>query len=99
MTARSNVAGLLYSSARAIASSRYAWRTYVFLCDGHSGEVWSAAYQPSGVESDTYDVAFAEDHVEIRRCDNAIATTLEVVVSLEHDAEVRRVSITNLVHL
>ena len=28
-------------------------------CDGHSGAVWSAAYQPSGVEPDTYDVAFS----------------------------------------
>ena len=77
--------------ARAIA-----WGTYVFLRDGHSGAVWSAAYQPSGVEPDTYEVDFSEDHVEIRRRDGAIATTLEVVVSPEHDAEVRRVSITNL---
>ena len=39
---------------------------------------------------------FSEDHVEIRRRDGAIATTLEVVVSPEDDAEVRRVSISNL---
>jgi len=48
------------------------------------------------VNPDSYEVAFSEDHVEIRRRDGAIATTLEVVVSPEHDAEVRRVSITNL---
>ena len=77
-------------------STRDAWGTYVFLRDGHSGAVWSAAYQPSGVEPDTYEVVFSEDHVEIRRRDGTIATTLEVVVSPEHDAEVRRVSITNL---
>ena len=41
-------------------------------------------------------MAFSEDRVEIRRRDGAIATTLEIVVSPEHDAEVRRVSITNL---
>ena len=34
--------------------------------------------------------------MEIRRRDGAITTTLEVVVSPEDDAEVRRVSITNL---
>jgi cyclic beta-1,2-glucan synthetase len=76
--------------------TRDALGTYIFLRDRHSGAVWSAAYQPSGVEPDTYEVAFSEDHIEIRRRDGAIATTLEVVVSPEHDAEVRRVSVRNL---
>ena len=96
-------AGSGYSHWRDLAVTR--WRedrtrdacgTYVFLRDIHSGQVWSAGYQPSGVEPDSYEVAFSEDHVEIRRRDGTIATTLEVVVSPEHDAEVRRVSITNL---
>ena len=39
---------------------------------------------------------FPRIRVEIRRRDGAIATTFEVVVSPEHDAEVRRVSMTNL---
>jgi cyclic beta-1,2-glucan synthetase len=96
-------AGSGYSHWRDLAVTRWRedrtrddWGTYVFLRDGHSGQVWSAAYQPSGVEPDSYEVAFSEDHVEIRRRDGAIGTTLEVVVSPEHDAEVRRVSITNL---
>jgi cyclic beta-1,2-glucan synthetase len=96
-------AGSGYSRWRDLAVTRWredrtrdAWGTYIFLRDGHSGQVWSAAYQPSGVEPDTYEVVFSEDHIEIRRRDGAIATTLEVVVSPEHDAEVRRVSITNL---
>jgi cyclic beta-1,2-glucan synthetase len=54
--------------------------TYFFLRDGHSGQVWSAAYQPSGVEPDTYEVAFSEDHVEIRRRDGAIGTMLEIPI-------------------
>ena len=29
------------------------------------GEVWSAGYQPTGVEADDYDVAFSEDRAEI----------------------------------
>ena len=96
-------AGSGYSRWRDLAVRRWredrtrdAWGTYVFLRDGHSGAVWSAAYQPSGVAPDTYDVVFSEDHVEIQRRDGTIATTLEVVVSPEHDAEVRRVAITNL---
>jgi cyclic beta-1,2-glucan synthetase len=96
-------AGSGYSHWRDLAVTRWredrtrdSWGTYVFLRDGQSGQVWSAAYQPSGVEPDSYEVVFSEDHVEIRRRDGAIATTLEVVVSPERDAEVRRVSITNL---
>jgi cyclic beta-1,2-glucan synthetase len=95
-------AGSGYSLWRDLAVTRWredrtrdAWGTYFFLRDRSNGQVWSAGYQPSGVEPDAYEVAFSEDHVEIRRRDGAIATTLEVVVSPERDAEVRRVSITN----
>jgi cyclic beta-1,2-glucan synthetase len=96
-------AGSGYSHWRDLAVTRWredrtrdAWGTYFFLRDRQSGQVWSAAYQPSGVEPDTYEVTFSEDHVGIRRRDGAIGTMLEVVVSPENDAEVRRVSITNL---
>jgi cyclic beta-1,2-glucan synthetase len=72
------------------------WGNYVFLRDVQSGKVWSAGHQPSGAEADSYDVAFYEDRVEIRRRDGSISTMLEVVVSAESDAELRQVSITNL---
>ena len=58
--------------------------------------MWSAGYQPSGVEPDCYEVAFSEDRAEIARRDGTLTTTLEVAVSPEDDAEVRRVSLTNL---
>ncbi len=76
--------------------TRDAYGQYIFLRDADSGEVWSAAHQPSGVEADAYEAIFSEDRAEIRRRDGALATTLEVVVSPEDDAEVRRVTITNL---
>ena len=68
---------------------------YVFLRDVHSGETWSAGYQPRGVEPDAYHVTFSEDRAEIIRHDRALTTTLEVIVSPEDDAEIRRVSLTN----
>ena len=46
-------------------------------------------------EPDSYDVMFAEDRAEFVRRDGALTTTLDVVVSPEDDAEVRRVSIAN----
>ncbi|HMU61460.1 MAG TPA: glucoamylase family protein [Gemmatimonadales bacterium] len=68
---------------------------YFYLRDVHSGERWSAGYQPSGEEPDSYDVSFAEDRAEFVRRDGTLETRLEVIVSSEDDAEVRRVSITN----
>jgi len=91
-----------YSRWRDIAVTRWredvtcdGWGAYVFLRDVRSGRTWSVGYQPSAVEPDSYDVAFAEDRAEITRSDATLTTTLEVVVSSEDDAEVRRVSITN----
>jgi cyclic beta-1,2-glucan synthetase len=96
-------AGSGYSRWRDIAITRWredltrdCWGTYIFLRDEQTGAVWSAGYQPCGVEADSYEAVFYEDHAEIKRRDRALSTTLEVVVSSEDDAEVRRVSITNL---
>ena len=71
------------------------WGAYVFLRDVQSGDVWSAGYQPSGVEPDSYDVTFTEDRAKFVRRDGTITTILEVVVSPEDNAEVRRVSVAN----
>ncbi|MGE5273258.1 MAG: GH36-type glycosyl hydrolase domain-containing protein, partial [Verrucomicrobiota bacterium] len=95
-------AGSGYSRWRDLAITR--WRedptrddtgSYVFLRDVASGERWSAGFQPSGVEPERYQASFCEDRAEIERRDGAIATHLEVIVSSEDDAEVRRVSMTN----
>ncbi|MBV8199028.1 MAG: phosphorylase, partial [Acidobacteria bacterium] len=95
-------AGAGYSRVRDLAVTRFredvtrdCWGSFVFFRDMQSGGVWSAGYQASGVEPDSYEVLFSEDRAEIRRRDGAIASRLEVVVSPEDDAEVRRVSLTN----
>jgi cyclic beta-1,2-glucan synthetase len=69
--------------------------SYFFLRDIESGALWSAGYQPSGVEPDGYEATFTEDRVEFIRSDAAITTIMEVLVSPEEDAEVRRISIVN----
>ncbi len=71
------------------------WGSYVFLRDVETGDVWSAGHQPTGAEADRYEVTFAEDRAVFVRHDDTITTTLEVVVSPEDDAEVRRVSVSN----
>jgi cyclic beta-1,2-glucan synthetase len=69
--------------------------SYIFLRDMRSGSVWSAGYQPTGAEPDEYSIHFNEERAEIMRRDGTLTTVLEVLVSEENDAEVRRVSITN----
>jgi cyclic beta-1,2-glucan synthetase len=76
-------------------ATRDDWGAYVYLRDVQSGDVWSAGYQPSGVEPDSYDVTFTEDRAEFVRRDGTITTILDVVVSPEDNAEVRRVSVAN----
>nr|WP_298684955.1 glucoamylase family protein [uncultured Dongia sp.] len=76
-------------------ATRDDWGSYIFLRDCRNGRSWSASYQPSGAEADRYRVAFSEDRAEILRRDGTLTTTLEVVVSTEDDAEVRRLSISN----
>ncbi|MFI5304298.1 MAG: GH36-type glycosyl hydrolase domain-containing protein [Nitrospiria bacterium] len=95
-------AGSGYSQWRNLAITRWkedvtcdSYGTYIFLRDVESGEVWSAGYQPAGVEPDTYEVTFSEDKAKIFRIDKSFSTTLEIVVSPEDDAEVRRVTLTN----
>ena len=95
-------AGSGYSRWRDVSITRWRedvtcdhWGSYIFLRDLRSGDVWSAGYQPTGTEPDSYSVIFSEDRAEITRNDGAVTTMLEIAVSPEDDAEVRRVSITN----
>jgi cyclic beta-1,2-glucan synthetase len=95
-------AGSGYSRWRDIVVTRWredvtrdAWGSYIFLRDTESGAVWSAAYQPTGSEPKQYEVIFAEDRARIIRHDGTLTTTLEIILSPEDDAELRRLSITN----
>ena len=68
---------------------------FVYLRDVHTGAVWSAAYQPTAKEPDSYLVEFLAEKATFERLDHGIATRLEVAVSPGDDAEIRRVSLTN----
>lgn len=71
------------------------WGTFIYLRDVRSGSVWSAAYQPVLKRPQSYEVSFSEDKADFWRSDAGIVTHMEVVVSAEDNAEVRRVSLTN----
>jgi len=95
-------AGSGYSAWRNLAVTRWredvtrdSWGSYIYLRDVGTGQVWSAGYQPTVAQPDTYEVLFAEDRVRLIRTDGDIISTLEIVVSPEDDAEIRRLSVTN----
>ncbi len=71
------------------------WGTFIYLRDVRSGAVWSASYQPVHKRPQSYEVAFSEDKADFWRSDAGIVTHMEVVVSAEDNAEVRRISLTN----
>ncbi|PYS70370.1 MAG: hypothetical protein DMF69_13810, partial [Acidobacteria bacterium] len=68
---------------------------FIYLRDVRSGEVWSAGEQPMRKKALAYRVAFSEDKADFRRVDSGISTRMEVVVSAEDNAEIRRISLTN----
>lgn len=71
------------------------WGAFIYLRDVRSSTVWSAGYQPVQRRPQSYKVAFSEDKADFWRSDAGLVTHMEVVVSAEDNAEVRRVSITN----
>jgi cyclic beta-1,2-glucan synthetase len=95
-------AGSGYSRFRDISITRWRedvtrddWGYYFFLRDIDSGDVWSAGYQPTCVEPDHYEVTFFEDRARYHREDKGIVSELEIFVSPEDQAEVRRLTLTN----
>jgi cyclic beta-1,2-glucan synthetase len=96
-------AGSGYSSWRNLAITRWRedatcddWGSHILLRNVSSGDSWSATWQPIGSAPDSYKAAFGEDHVDFTRRDGDIITSLAVLVSAEDDAEVRRVTLSNM---
>ncbi|MGI8427666.1 MAG: GH36-type glycosyl hydrolase domain-containing protein [Actinomycetota bacterium] len=95
-------AGAGYSNCGANAVSRWredvtrdSWGTFIYLRDVRSGAVWSASFQPVLKRPQSYEVAFSEDKADFWRGDAGITTHMEILVSAEDNAEVRRISLTN----
>ena len=76
-------------------ATRDDWGCYIYLRDVESGEVWSAAYQPTAPSPTATTSRSPRIAPSSSGATATLTTTLEVVVSPEDDAEVRRVSIAN----
>ena len=95
-------AGSGYSRWDDIAISRWRedstsdmWGSYIFLYDTDTKQAWSMGYQPSAIKPNRYEVNFTEDMARILREDGDISSQLELVISAEDNAEIRRVTIKN----
>jgi cyclic beta-1,2-glucan synthetase len=77
-------------------TTRDCWGSFVYLRDAGTGEVWSAGFQPCGAEAEQYEVVYSEDQARIAQRHPSLKIVLEIVVSPEDDAELRRLTVTNL---
>ncbi|HXC60980.1 MAG TPA: glucoamylase family protein [Steroidobacteraceae bacterium] len=68
---------------------------FLFVRDSQNGSLWSATARPVQSEAAERHVVFGEDHAEFTHRDASLTTTTEIIVSGEHNGEVRRISLTN----
>ncbi len=71
------------------------WGSWIYLRDVRSGMNWSAGHQPTARPTKRFEARFSEHKVEISRSDEGVDTTMEVIVSSQDDAEIRRVTLAN----
>jgi cellobiose phosphorylase len=76
-------------------STTDSWGSWIYLRDVRSGVNWSAGYQPTVRPPKRFEARFSEHKVEISRSDEGVDTTMEVIVSSQDDAEIRRVTLAN----
>ncbi len=75
--------------------TRDSWGSFCYIRDIGTGDIWSAAYQPTQKKSKDYEVIFSEGRAEFRRNDGDFEMHTEIVVSPEDDIELRRCRIKN----
>ncbi|WP_245622545.1 GH36-type glycosyl hydrolase domain-containing protein [Pseudoxanthomonas dokdonensis] len=76
-------------------STRDPWGIWCYLRDVYSGDSWSAAYQPTCVDTDEYEAIFTDAKAEFRCKNRAFDSHLEIAISPEDDIELRRLRISN----
>ncbi|BBB91846.1 MAG TPA: glucoamylase family protein [Methylomusa anaerophila] len=71
------------------------WGSYMYIRDVTRDAVWSPTFQPCRIPSDKQRVQFSLDRATFMRVDGSLQTSLEICVSPEWNAEVRRLTLTN----
>ncbi|RPI59825.1 MAG: glycosyl transferase, partial [Planctomycetaceae bacterium] len=71
------------------------WGVFCYLHDTDSGRLWCNTYHPTGGKVEPYNAHFALDRAVFRRVDHDIENETEVIVALEDDVEIRRMTLIN----
>ncbi|GAB7388358.1 glucoamylase family protein [Bacillaceae bacterium] len=71
------------------------WGSYVYIRDVNRDAVWSPAFQPCRTPSPEQRAEFSFDRATFMRVDGDVRTCMEICVSPEWNAEVRRITLTN----
>ncbi len=69
---------------------------FIYIKDIISGRYFSITYSPTFTEPDFYEVVFSADKAEYKRVENNIDCRMEITVSPQSNAEIRRITLTNL---
>ena len=69
--------------------------TFCYIHEADPDRLWSTTYQPVGGKVEGYCVDFTLDRAVFRRDENGLHCETEVIVSPEHDVEVRRITLVN----
>lgn len=74
---------------------RDSWVSGVYIWDVGEDKLWSPSFQPARVEPDEGLIRFELDKAVFLRRDGQVETKMEIAVSPEADAEVRRITLVN----
>jgi cellobiose phosphorylase len=95
-------AGGGYSRWRDLAVTRWredatrdCWGMFVYLRDLATGDIWSAAHQPTLCAAKGYEAIFTQSRAEFRQRHAGLDIHTEISVSPEDDVELRRITMTN----
>lgn len=76
-------------------STRDNYGMFFYLRDETSGMLWSPTHQPLAVKDPRYTAVFSADRAEFRSRKLSIESQVEVTVSPDDPAEIRRITLTN----
>ncbi|TCM96561.1 cellobiose phosphorylase [Paenibacillus sp. BK033] len=71
------------------------WGSFIYVRDVEKNVCWSPSYLPCRKKADQSSVQFRKERTTFLREDDGLLTKLEVTVSTEHNAELRRLTLTN----
>lgn len=96
-----NDRGIGFSKYKNLQINRYRkapsedYGMFMYIRNLNNGNVWTNTYAPLNKGDHKYKTIFASDRIKFVREDDGIATTTEITVVKDHNAEIRKVTFMN----